>query len=256
MSLPLAGIRVVELAGLAPVPLAGVMLGDLGADVVRVDRSLAPTGDTLGVGKRSIVLDIRSADGAAALRRLLATADVLLDPFRPGVLEHLGFTVESLPPSLIITRISGFGQRASPLRRRAGHDINYVARSGVLSALVGRADKLPTPPVNLLGDFAGGSALAVVGTLAALLARTRSGVGQVVDASMTDGATYLAAFLFTNRAAVFAGPPGTNLLDGGAPFYRCYRCADGRYMSVGALEPQFYAAFLQGLGECCACAPR
>lgn len=252
---PLSGIRVVELAGLAPVPFAVTMLSDLGAEVLRVDRPDArplwdPTADPLGRGRRSVAVDLKRPEGTRLLLRLVERADVLVEGFRPGVCERLGIGPNvclARNPRLIYTRISGFGQDG-PLAERAGHDIGYLALAGALHP-IGPAGAPPVPPLNYVADFGGGGLPAVVGVLAALLERERSGQGQVIDVSMTEGAGFLTALLHGMRGAgLWDRPRGENLLDGGAPFYRTYACSDGRYVAVGALEPKFYAALLAGLG--------
>ncbi|GAA0496626.1 CoA transferase [Paractinoplanes deccanensis] len=248
----LHGVRVVELAGLAPGPFGCMMLADLGADVVRVDRpgGQFPPPGPLGRGRRTIELDLKTEAGVADLLRLTERADVLVEGFRPGVAERLGFgpeTVERINPRLVYARMTGWGQDG-PLAARAGHDIDYIAIAGALEPL-GRAGQRPHAPINLLGDFAGGGMLLAVGVLAALLERERSGRGQVVDAAMVDGAALLMTFVH-GMAAIgqWSGARGENLLDGGAPFYDTYATADGGFMAVGALEPAFYRALLDGLG--------
>jgi crotonobetainyl-CoA:carnitine CoA-transferase CaiB-like acyl-CoA transferase len=248
---PLAGVRVVELAGLAPGPFGCMVLADLGADVVRVDRPSSPSPDgPVQRGRRVTVLDLKSASGVAGLLRLADCADVLVEGYRPGVAERLGFGPSiclDRNPRLVYARMTGWGQDG-PLAARAGHDIDYLAVSGALEPL-GRADDRPYAPMNLLGDFGGGGMLLAVGVLAALLERERSGAGQVVDAAMVDGSALLTAFLHGMLGAgAWTEPRGRNLLDGGAPFYDTYRTADGGFMAVGALEPRFYAALLTGLG--------
>jgi alpha-methylacyl-CoA racemase len=251
---PLAGLKVVELAGLAPGPFGCMVLADLGAEVVRVDRigpgGVAVPGDVLGRGRRSIAVDVRSPRGAEVVLRLVEHADVLVEGFRPGVTERLGFgPAQCLARNrrVIYARMTGWGQDG-PMAGRAGHDINYIALSGALDP-VGRAGAPPTVPLNLIGDFGGGGLLLAVGVLAALYERERSGRGQVVDASMVDGSALLTTFLHGMRSAGAWGPErGTNLLDGGAPFYDVYRTADDRYVSIGALEPKFYAELLTVLG--------
>ena len=249
---PLHGIRVVELAGLAPGPFGCMMLADLGADVVRVDRpgpSPVPPG-ALGRGRRTVPLDLKTAAGVAELLRLAERADVLVEGFRPGVAERLGFgpqVCEQVNPRLVYARMTGWGQDG-PLAARAGHDIDYIAVAGALDP-IGRPGERPHAPLNLLGDFAGGGMLLAVGVLAALLERQRSGRGQVVDAAMVDGSALLTGFLRgLLDAGRWPGGRGENLLDGGAPFYDTYRTADGGHMAVGALEPAFYADLLDGLG--------
>ena len=255
---PLAGVRVIELASLAPAPFGCMMLADLGADVVRVDRPpgdgrlrLAPPIDApIQRNRRVVVLDLKSPDGVADLLRLVDRADVLVEPYRPGVAERLGFGPEPCMrrnPRLVYARMTGWGQDG-PLAGRAGHDIDYIAVAGALEPL-GRAGDRPYAPLNLLGDFAGGGMLLAVGVLAALLERERSGAGQVVDAAMVDGSALLTTFLHGMlEAGAWSAPRGHNLLDGGAPFYDTYRTADGGFMAVGALEPPFYAELLAGLG--------
>jgi alpha-methylacyl-CoA racemase len=246
----LQGIRVVEMAGLAPAPFCGMILADFGADVVRVDRVGAGSMDGLARGKRSLAVNLKRPEGVATVLRLIAQADVLLEPYRPGVMERLGLgpdVATARNPRLVYARLTGFGQDG-PYANMAGHDTNYIAISGALS-LIGRRGDRPLPPVNLLGDFAGGGMLCALGITLALLERGHSGRGQVVDAAMVDGAAYLATFVYKFRnSGMWRDERGSNMLDGGAPFYDTYRTRDGEYVSVGAIEPQFYAALLQGLG--------
>ncbi|KAI0598086.1 CoA-transferase family III [Biscogniauxia sp. FL1348] len=260
---PLKGLIVLEFAGLAPGPFAGMLLADAGAHVLRIDR--APSGsssaaeatpDMLARRKRSIAVDLKTAAGASLIRRLAAAgADVLIDPYRPGVLEGLGLGPEALrarAPRLIYARLAGF-RRDGRYAAMAGHDINYLAVSGVL-ALLGRAGQPPHAPWNLIADFAGGGAALVHGILLALLARHRDphGRGQVVEANMVDGSSYVASFArvasLRSPAPLGGRPRGENLLDGGAPFYDTYATRDGGYMAVGALEPRFYAQLVRRLG--------
>lgn len=264
---PLAGIRVLELAGLAPGPFAGLLLADYGASVLRVDRAhprahalsspgsppaaLPPrTPDNLTRHKSSIALDLKSAAARTLLLSLIPHTDVLIDPYRPGVLEKLGLgpaILRARNPRLIVARMTGF-RRDGKYKDMAGHDINYIAVAGVLAQL-GRAADKPYAPGNLLGDFAGGGAMCVLGILLALLARARTGAGQVVEANMVDGAAYVASFVRLARATpMWDRPRGENVLDGGCPWYDTYETKDGKFMSVGCLEPQFFAAFLRGLG--------
>ncbi len=249
---PLQGVRVVEIASLAPAPFGCMILADLGADVLRIDRAGRATGigAPLGRGRRSVGVDLKHPDGPAAVLRLVESADVLVEGFRPGVAERLGIgpaECAARNPRLIYGRMTGWGQDG-PLADRAGHDINYIAIAGALEP-IGRAGEPPVPPLNLVGDFGGGGMLLALGVLAALYERERSGLGQVVDAAMVDGAALLTTFLHGMRAGgMWSAPRGENLLDGGAPFYDTYTTADGKYVSVGALEPQFYAALLAGLG--------
>ena len=253
---PLDGIRVIELTSLAPAPFGCMILSDLGAEVVRVDRAdacgpdaAAPT-DPLTRGRQSAGLNLKDPAGIDLLLRLVETADVLVEGFRPGVAERLGFGPQVCAERnsrLIFARMTGWGQEG-PLAHTAGHDIDYIALSGVLHG-IGRAGERPVPPVNLVGDFGGGGMLLAVGVLAALVERERSGRGQVVDAAMVDGSALLNAFVHgLLRSDVWREERGTNLLDGGAPFYDTYETADGGWVAVGALEPKFYAELLTGLG--------
>ncbi|GAB1691863.1 CaiB/BaiF CoA transferase family protein [Krasilnikovia sp. M28-CT-15] len=254
---PLAGVRVVELESLAPGPFGCMMLADLGADVVRIDRPggpgagrIAAPATALQRGRRVVPVDLKSPAGIADVLRLVERADVLVEGYRPGVAERLGLGPEicrARNPRLVYARITGWGQDG-PLSGRAGHDIDYLAVAGALDPLR-RGDEAPRAPLNLLADFAGGGMLLAVGVLAALLERERSGVGQVVDAAMVDGSALLTTFLRGMQAGgQWPAPPGGNLLDGGAPFYDTYATADGGFVAVGALEPAFYAELLDGLG--------
>jgi alpha-methylacyl-CoA racemase len=254
---PLNGVRVVEFAGLGPGPFCGMLLADLGADVVRVDRRSASGGLLAGLGgptlldrgKRSIALDLTDTDDLPVVRSLLDRADVVIEGFRPGVMERLGLGPEQLladRPGLVYGRMTGWGQ-TGPLATRAGHDIGYIALTGALGA-VGRRDSPPVPPVNLLGDFGGGGMFLALGVVAALLHSRTTGEGQVVDAAIVDGTAVLTTILHGLMAGgSWQDRRGTNLLDTGAPFYDVYRCADGEYIAVGALEEQFYSALLTGL---------
>ncbi|KAI9591689.1 alpha-methylacyl-CoA racemase [Syncephalis fuscata] len=242
--LPLEGIRVIEMAGLAPAPFAGMLLADFGANVIRVERPAALNTDVLTRGKRSLAVDIKSAEGLAVIRQLAKQADVLLEPFRPGVMERLGLGPDVLlaeNPRLIFARLSGFGQQGE-YAQQAGHDINYLAMAGILSELR-RQDEDPRFPINLLADFGGGGIFCVVGILVALLQRHNTGRGQVVDVSITESVGYLGNFI--RRMKSIGGP--VESLRGDAPFYNVYKTKDDNYMSVGALEPQFYALLLKGL---------
>ena len=248
---PLHGVRVLEFAGLAPAPFCGMLLADLGADLVRIDRKgsspLLPV-DVLGRGKRSVALDLKRPEAVEACLALAGTADILIEGFRPGVMERLGLGPEPVlacNPKLVYGRLTGWGQ-TGPKAAEAGHDINYVALSGALEAI--GTPEGPVPPLNLLGDFAGGALYLAFGVLAALRCAERTGEGQVVDCAMVDGAASLMS-LFAGLAAsgLWSAPRGGNLLDGGAPFYGVYECADGRFVAVGALEPQFHAEFLRRL---------
>ena len=249
---PLEGVKVVELAGIGPAPFACMMLAELGADVLRIDRpggnvSLGPPEfDLLNRGRRSAALDLKQPAAVDVVRRLVAQADVLIEGFRPGVAERLGLGPEechAINPRLVYGRMTGWGQDG-PLAQTAGHDIDYLGLSGALH-LIGRAGGPPQVPANLLGDFAGGSLYLVIGVLAAL----HSGEGQVVDAAIVDGSAHLTTMLLGALAAgSWRQDRGTNLLDTGAPFYDVYETADGKHLSVGALEPQFYAELIEKLG--------
>ncbi|PXY28063.1 CaiB/BaiF CoA transferase family protein [Prauserella muralis] len=253
---PLSGLKVIELAGLAPAPFACTILADLGADVIRVDRAV-PGEDVLGLpddpltrGRRSIGVNTKTPEGVELVLTLAEKADVLVEGFRPGVAERMGLGPEQVRarnPRLVYGRVTGWGQDG-PLAQSAGHDINYIGLAGALEP-VGRAGERPVPPVNFLGDFGGGGLFLAMGVLAALYERTSSGQGQVVDASMVDGAALLTTQLHGMRAGgLWQGERGENLLDGGAPFYDTYQCADGRYVAVGAIEMRFWAALVQVLG--------
>ncbi|KAI0768062.1 CoA-transferase family III domain-containing protein [Trametes elegans] len=257
-NLPLAGVKVIEFAGLAPGPMAGMILADFGADVVRVDRppraaaAAGPAPDVLARGKRSIAVDPKTRSGHAVVCRLVERADVLIDPFRPGVMERLGlgpevFLDESKGRNkrLVYARLVGF-PRTGLHKDMAGHDLNYLALSGVLSMLPG--EKKPEFPLNVLADFAGGGVMCAMGILLALFERQKSGLGQVVDNDMVSGVRYLSSFpLLLSQLPLphFGKTRQTGLLDGGAPFYNVYACSDGGYMSVGCLEPQFFRTFLK-----------
>jgi alpha-methylacyl-CoA racemase len=261
---PLAGVRVLELPALGPVPFAGMLLADLGAEVVRIDRlrgteagfDFGFAAGPLGRGRRSIALDLRAPGGAEVALRLAAPCDALIEGFRPGVAERLGIgpaDVHARNPKLVYGRMTGWGQDG-PLAATAGHDITYLAVAGVLHG-IGPAAR-PVPPVNYVADFGGGAMFLVSGLLAALLHAQRTGEGQVLDAAMTEGAGYLATMTRT-----FFGAGGwqdareSNLLDGGYPHYRCYECADGRFVAVGPLEPKFWAALCEAIGADAATAP-
>ena len=255
---PLHGLRVVELAAIGPVPLAGMLLADLGAEVLRIDRpeasglglDLPPERDINARGRRSIALDLKTPAGRAAALRLIERADVLLEGLRPGVTEKLGLgpaDCHALNPGLVYGRMTGFGQ-TGPLAQAAGHDLNYIALTGVLHA-IGPAGGKPVPPLNLVGDYGGGALYLAFGVMAALFERQRSGLGQVVDAAMVDGAASLASIFWGLQGAGGWRPErGQNLLDGGAPFYDTYETADGRHISLAALEPKFFAQLAAALG--------
>ncbi|MFD7276821.1 CaiB/BaiF CoA transferase family protein [Streptomyces sp. NPDC059862] len=253
---PLTGVRVVELAGIGPGPFAAMLLADLGADVVRVDRpggaglAVDPVHDITNRNKRSVIVDLKSPDGPARVLDLAARADILIEGYRPGVAERLGVGPEACHarnPALVYGRMTGWGQDG-PLAPRAGHDIAYIALTGTLG-MIGRPDEPPAVPANLVGDYAGGSLYLVVGVLAALHHARATGTGQVVDAAIVDGASHLAAMIHGMLAAGgWQDRRGANLLDGGCPFYGTYETADGQYMAVGALEQQFYDEFVHLLG--------
>lgn len=257
MSGPLEGTRVIEVAAIGPGPFCAMVLADLGAEVVRVERVTAaapgsdPPPDPLQRGRdASIGIDLKTPQGANLLLNLVAGADVLIEGFRPGVMERLGLgpaECHGVNGSLVYGRITGWG-RDGPRAPQAGHDIDYLAVAGSLFP-IGDADRPPPPPLNLVGDFGGGGLLLACGIVAALFERTRSGTGQVVDTAMVDGAALLTSMMYGLREmGTWSDQRASNLLDGGAPFYRTYETADGGYMAVGAIEPQFYAALLAGLG--------
>lgn len=252
---PLSGVRIIEFAGLGAAPYGVMLLADLGADVIRIDRPGAASDPSMLAhvavwrGRRSIVVDLKHPEGRDVIERLLARADVLVEGFRPGAMERSGLgpdVVLAAHPRLIYARMTGWGQEG-PLARTAGHDLNYAALSGALHT-VGPASDPPPPVANYLADDVGGMLLAV-GVLAALVERERSGVGQIVDAAMVDGAASLTTFVRGLTAlGAWSDERGVNLLDGGAPFYATYPCADGRFIAVGAIEPQFFRALIDGLG--------
>jgi len=255
MAGPLAGVRVVELAGLAPGPFACTVLADLGADVIRVDRAtpgqdvLTVENDPLQRSRRSIGVNTKTPEGVEVVMRLVERSDVLVEGFRPGVTERMGLgpaDCHARNPRLIYGRITGWGQDG-PLAQRAGHDINYVGLSGALEP-IGRAGQRPVPPLNLVADFGGGGMLLAMGILAALVERQTSGKGQVVDAAMVDGAALLATSLYGMRSTgLWSDKREDNLLDGGAPFYDTYETADGKYVAVGAIEERFWNDLLRVL---------
>lgn len=254
---PLQGLKVIELAGIGPGPMCCMLLADLGADVVRIDR-LEPSGlglaqeprfDVNGRNRRSVALNLKSPAGQEAVLRLLDSADVLIEGFRPGVTEGLGLgpaDCHARNPRLVYGRMTGFGQ-AGPMAQAAGHDLNYIALTGALQA-IGAAGGPPVPPLNLVGDYGGGALYLAFGVMAALYERQRSGRGQVVDAAMVDGAASLSSLFFGLMASGnWDGPRGANLLDGGAPFYSTYETADGKFISLGPLEPKFFASLAAAL---------
>ena len=261
MAGPLAGIRVVEMVGLGPCPFAAMMLADMGAEVIRIDRKAAPSAanpfpvlgtkfDVLARGRRSLALDLKQPAAKQLVLQLLDKADILIEGFRPGVMERLGFGPDAClarNPRLVYGRVTGWGQDG-PLAQAAGHDLNYIALTGMLHAM-GTADSPPAPPLNLVGDFGGGGMMLAFGVVCAALEARASGKGQVVDAAMTDGAALLGAMMYGFRAyGSWSGQREANLLDGGAPFYATYACADGKFISVGSIEPQFYALLLKLTG--------
>lgn len=244
---PLTGVRVIELAGIGPGPFAAMMLADLGADVVRVDRIGGGgfgdlPGDLLNRNRRSLAVDLKTPEGREVVLALVAGADALIEGFRPGVTERLGLgpaDCHATNPRLVYGRMTGWGQDG-PLAHTAGHDIDYLALTGALHG-VGRAGERPVPPMNLLGDFGGGGMMLALGVVAALYAVRAGAPGQVVDAAIVDGVSVLATQIHAlRRVGMWQDPRGVNLLDGGAPFYDTYECADGRHLAVGALEPRFY----------------
>ncbi|MFG6581632.1 CaiB/BaiF CoA transferase family protein [Sulfitobacter sp. 1A12779] len=246
---PLSSLRVVEFSGLGPAPLAGQLLADLGADVITVDRKAAPAdpSDINRRGKRSVVLNLKTAEGIAAAKALIASADVLIEGFRPGVMERLGLGPDDCPEALIYGRMTGWGQ-TGPWAQTAGHDINYLALTGALHAM-GHADAPPVPPLNMVADYGGGTMFLLFGILAAVIERGVTGRGQVVDAAMVDGVPAMMGLIHGMLAqGAWTEERAANWLDGAAPFYRCYTCADGKFLSVGALEPQFYTILLEKLG--------
>jgi len=250
---PLAGLHIIEMAGLGPCPLTGMLLADHGADVLVIDRpggQVIDTGTALDRGKRRVCLDLKTHEGLAEARRLIEGADALIEGFRPGVMERLGLGPETFSashPRLVYGRLTGWGQ-TGPLAQAAGHDINYVALTGVLS-IASHSGVAPSLPATLVGDMGGGAMLLAFGLMAALWEAQRSGRGQVVDAAMVDGVGLLSSLLHSLRAAGrWSDEPAQNFFLHSSPFYDCFECADGRFVSLGALEPQFYAELLHRLG--------
>jgi alpha-methylacyl-CoA racemase len=258
---PLDGIRIVEIAGIGPGPYGAMLLADLGAEVIRIDRSASvnsmgvadpdsPPSDVLGRGRRSLAVDLKHPDGVATVLDLIASADALVEGFRPGVMERLGLGPDvclERNPRLVYGRMTGWGQEG-PYAQAAGHDINYIALAGALEPL-GRAGQPPTPPINLIGDFGGGGMLLAFGMCAALVEAGRSGQGQVIDAAMIDGAASLMTMTWSfKHMGIWHDERGTNMLDTGAHFYDTYETADGKYVSIGSIEPQFYAELLRLTG--------
>lgn len=252
MSGPLSNLKVLEFAGIGPGPFCAMVLGDLGADVIRIARpgTQPDARDITTRNRRTVAIDLRSPEAAVHVLPLVANADILIEGFRPGVMEKLGLGPEpclKANPRLVYGRMTGWGQ-SGPLANAAGHDINYIAITGALHA-IGRADEAPPPPLNFVGDFGGGGMLLAVGLLAALHESRTSGQGQVVDAAMTDGTAMLSAFMYGMKAmGQWTNQRGENLLDGGAHFYDTYACADGKFVAVGAIEPQFYAELRKRCG--------
>jgi alpha-methylacyl-CoA racemase len=255
---PLAGIKIVELVGIGPGPFAAMLLADLGADVIRIDRAQNVSGgdpesppiDLLARGRRNIGVDLKSPAGVETVLKLVEQADVLIEGFRPGVMERLGLGPDVCAkrnPRLVYGRMTGWGQEG-PLAQAAGHDINYISLTGALHA-IGRQGEAPVPPLNLVGDFGGGTMYLIMGVLAALVERQASGKGQVVDAAMTDGAASLMTIFYGIKAIGFwKDERGVNMLDTGAHFYDVYETKDGKYVSIGSIEPQFYALLLKHTG--------
>jgi alpha-methylacyl-CoA racemase len=255
MSGPLAGVKVLEVAGIGPGPFAAMVLADMGAEVVRIDRADAvesydlkrDANAALHRGRRSIAVDLKSQEGISTVLRMTKSADALIEGFRPGVMERLGLgpdVVLGKNPAIVYGRMTGWGQDG-PYAQMAGHDINYIALAGVLNH-IGRAGHPPTPPLNLVGDFGGGGMMMAFGVVCALFEARQSGCGQVIDAAMFEAASLLATVFYNSKLAV--GERGTNMLDSGAPFYNAYETSDGRYVAVGAVEPQFYAQLLRLVG--------
>ncbi len=256
---PLAGVRIVEFAGIGPGPFCAMLLSDMGADVVRIDRVSGSRGgtpkgankfDVTSRGRRSVALDLKKSEDVETALRLMDRADALIEGFRPGVMERLGLGPDialTRNRKLVYGRMTGWGQ-TGPLANAAGHDINYISLTGAFHAM-GRKDAPPAPPLNLVGDFGGGALYLAMGICAALVESGKSGAGQVIDCAMTDGAASLAAMFFGMRAAgIWNDTRDNNLLDGGAHFYDSYQCADGKWVSIGSIEPQFHALLLDKLG--------
>ncbi len=254
MAGPLAGVKIVEMNAIGPAPFAVMMLADMGAEVIRVDRQVAnflnADGSLLGRGRRSIAIDPRKPGATEVLLKLIDDADVLVEGFRPGVMERLGLGPDlclQRNPKLVYGRMTGWGQ-SGPLAQAAGHDLNYISLSGALHAM-GHADRAPTPPLHLVGDMGGGAMFLVAGVLAALLEVRKSGKGQVVDAAICDGTALLSSMYYDLRQqGSWSDGRQRNILDGGAPFYGCYTCADGKFISIGPIEPQFYRLLLELCG--------
>jgi len=255
---PLQGIKVIEMAGLGPTPFCAMLLADMGADVVRIERANAPADGVpiatrfkvLGRGRRSAALDLKTTEGIATLKALIARADILLEGYRPGTMERLGLgpdDCQAINRALVYGRMTGWGQ-TGPLAQAAGHDLNYIAITGVLDA-IGTPQSGPVPPLNLIGNFAGGGMMLAMGLLAAHIEAKNSGAGQVVDAAMADGASLLMTGTYGFKAAgLWEGGRGENILDGGAPWYAVYETLDGRHATIACIEPRFYDEFLRLAG--------
>ena len=252
---PLSGLKVVELQGIGPGPFCGMMLADMGAEIIRIDRSAsvgrdAQKHDVLARGRKSIAIDLKNPDGVETVLKLIESADVLLEGFRPGVTERLGLGPDvclARNPGIVYGRMTGWGQTGN-MSLVAGHDINYISLSGVLHA-IGQPGERPTPPLNLVGDFGGGGMMLAFGIVAALFEKAKSGKGQVIDAAMTDGSALLMNSIFgLMNQGVWSQDRGSNLLDGGAHFYGTYETKDGKHVSIGSIEPQFYALLLEKTG--------
>ena len=254
MTRPLSGIRVIEMAGIGPAPFCAMMLADMGAEVIRIDRHgdtfLGGGGTVIERGRRNLILDLKQDEAKAIVKRLLAQADVLIEPYRPGVMERLGLGPEdcwAINPKLVYGRMTGWGQDG-PLAKTAGHDINYIAFSGALHAM-GQGDEPPSPPLHLVGDMGGGAMMLAYGIVCALFESQRSQKGQVVDAAITSGASLISTMYYAlMKQGLWNVERDANLLDGGAPFYRCYRCADDKFIAIGAIEPQFYQLLVELCG--------
>ncbi|OFS85638.1 carnitine dehydratase [Oligella sp. HMSC05A10] len=254
MTRPLSGIRVIEMAGIGPAPFCAMMLADMGAEVIRIDRHgdtfLGGGGTVIERGRRNLILDLKQDEAKAIVKRLLAQADVLIEPYRPGVMERLGLGPEdcwAINPKLVYGRMTGWGQDG-PLAKTAGHDINYIAVSGALHAM-GQGDEPPSPPLHLVGDMGGGAMMLAYGIVCALFESQRSQKGQVVDAAITSGASLISTMYYALvKQGLWNVERDANLLDGGAPFYSCYRCADGKFIAIGAIEPQFYQLLVELCG--------
>lgn len=246
---PLAGLKVIEFAGLGPAPLAGQLLADQGMEVLVIDRKSGETfdQDPNRRGKRSIAINLKSPEGLELAKELISQADVLSEGFRPGVMERLGLGPDEcmkINPRLIYARMTGWGQEG-PLSSTSGHDLNYLATTGALFAM-GRDDQPPSPPLNLVADYGGGTMFLIFGILSAVIERHKSGLGQIVDAAMVDGVVAMMGMLHGHLArGMWENNRASNRLDGAAPYYRCYRCKDGKFIAVGCLEPQFFAEFVR-----------